>query len=68
MVRYYNVDTKLSDSQLNKPKTAAKDQTGVTLRMNLKMFNGTNLPQGWLLTTRKKNKKRNAFENNMSLI
>ena len=37
-------NVKLLDSQLNKLKTAVKNQTGVTLRMNIKMFNGNNLP------------------------
>ena len=44
MVAYNKVNVKLSDSQLNKSKTAAKNQTEVTLRMNIKMFNGNNLP------------------------
>ena len=52
--------------QLNKLKTAAKNKTGVTLRMNIKMFNGNNLPHELLLTTRQKNNLRNAFENNIS--
>ena len=56
----------LSDSHLNKLKTAAKDQTGVTLRMNIKIFNGNNLPHELLLTARQKTKLRNVFENNMS--
>ena len=47
-------------------KTAAKNKTGVTLRMNIKMFNGNNLPHELLLTTRQKNNLRNAFENNIS--
>ena len=47
-------------------KSAAKNQTGVTLRMIIKMFDGNNLPHEFLLTTRQKNKLRNAFENNMS--
>ena len=35
--------------------------------MNIKMFNGSNLPhKSLLLTTRQKNKLRNIFENNMS--
>ena len=66
MVEYSKVNVKLSNSQLNKLKTAAKNQTGVTLRMNIKMFNGNNLPHELLLTTRQKTKLRNAFENNMS--
>ena len=35
MVRQNKVNVKLSDSQLNKLKTAVKDQTGVTLRTNI---------------------------------
>ena len=35
--------------------------------MNVKMFNGNNLPHELLLTTRQKTKLRNAFENNMSI-
>ena len=34
--------------------------------MNMKMFNGSNLPHELLLTTRQKTKLRNAFENNIS--
>ena len=34
--------------------------------MNIKMFNGNNLPHELLLTTRQKTKLRNAFNNNMS--
>ena len=44
MVHYNKVNVKLSDSQLNKLKTAIKNQTGVTLRININMFNGSNLP------------------------
>ena len=47
-------------------KTAAKNQTGETLRMNIKMFNWNNLPHELLLTTRQKTKLRNDFQNNMS--
>ena len=66
MVEYSKINVKLSNSQLSKLKTAAKNQTGVTLRMNIKMFNGNNLPDELLLTTRQKTKLRNAFENNIS--
>ena len=34
--------------------------------MSLKMFDGNDLPQESLLTTRQKTKLRNAFNNNMS--
>ena len=66
MVQYKKVNVKLSDSQLNKLKSAAKNQTRVTLRMNIKMFSENNLPHEFLLTKRQKTKLRNAFENNMS--
>ena len=49
MVEYSKVNVKLTDTQLKKLKTAAKNQTGVTLRMNIKMFNGNNLPHELLL-------------------
>ena len=38
MVEYNKAYVKLSDSQLNKLKSAVKNQTGVTLRTNIKMF------------------------------
>ena len=34
--------------------------------MNIKIFNGNNLPHELLLTIRQKTKLRNGFENNMS--
>ena len=66
MVEYSKINVKLSNSQLNNLQTAAKNQTRVTLRMNIKMFNGNNLPDELLLTTRQKPKLRNPFEHNMS--
>ena len=66
MVQYNKVNVKLSDSQLNKLKSAVGNKTGVTLRMNIKMLNGKNLPHELLLTTRQKGHLRNVFENNMS--
>ena len=48
-----------------KLKTAVKNKTGTTLRMNLKMFHGNDLPHELLLITRQKTKLRNAFNNNM---
>ena len=66
MVEYSKINVKLSNSQLNNLKTAAKNQIGVTLRMNIKIFNGNNLPDELLLTTRQKPKLRNPFEHNMS--
>ena len=66
MAEYSKINVKLSVSKLNKFKTAAKNKTGVTLRMNIERFNGNNLPHKLLLITTKKNNLRNTFENNMS--
>ena len=66
MVEHNKVNIKLSDAQLKKLKDAVKDNTGTTLRINLKMFDGNDLPHEVLLTTRQKAKLRNVFNNNMS--
>ena len=66
MAEYSKVNVKLTDTQLKKRKTAFKDKTGTTLRMNLKVFDGNDLLHELLLTTRQKTKLRNAFNNNMS--
>ena len=65
MVEYSKVNVKLTDTQLKKLKNAVKDKTGTTLRMSSKMFDGNDLPQELLLTTKQKAKRRNAFHNNM---
>ena len=52
----------MSDSQIKKLKDAVKDNTGTTLRISLKMFNGNELPHELLLTTRKKNKNKKCFQ------
>ena len=46
-------------------KNGVKNQTGLTLRMNIRMFNGNNLPHE-LLLRRQKLKLGNAFKNKMS--
>ena len=66
MVEYTKVTVKLSDSQIKKLKDVIKGNTGTTLRINFKMFNGNDLPHELLLTTRQETKIRNAFNNNMS--
>ena len=66
MVEYSKVNVRLSDTQLKQLKDAVKDNTGATLRMNLRTINGNNLPHELLLTERQKTKLRNAFNNNMS--
>ena len=66
MVECNTINAKLSDSQLNKLKSAVKNKQGTTLRMSARMFNGNNLPQELLLTTKQTTKLRNAIENNMA--
>ena len=66
MVEYSKINVKLSDTQLKKLKIAAKDNTGATLRMSLRMTNENNLPHELLLTERQKTKLKNAFNSNMS--
>ena len=66
MVEYNTVNVKISNSQLNKLKTAAKNKQVATLRMNATMFNGNNFHHELLLTTRQTTKLRNAIENNVS--
>ena len=66
MVQYSNVNAELTDTQLKKLKTAVKNKTGTTLRMNLKMLDGNDVPYELLLTTRQKTKLRNALSNNIS--
>ena len=66
MVEYSKINVKLSDTQLKKLKDAVKENTGTALQINLKMFDGNDLPHELLLTTRQKKKLRNAFRNNMS--
>ena len=65
MVEYSTVNAKLSNSQLNKLKSAVKNKQGTTLRMNASMFNGNNLPHELFLTQRQTTKLRNNIENNL---
>ena len=56
MVEYSKVNVKLSDTKLKKLKTTVKNKTGTTLRMNLKMHDGNDLPHELFLRTRQKTK------------
>ena len=56
MVEYNKVHVKLIDTQLKKLKIAVKDKTEATLRMNLKMLDGNDLPHELFLRTRQKTK------------
>ena len=66
MVKYTKVKVKSSDSQLKKLKDSVSNNTGTTLKISLKMFDGNDLPHELLLTARQKTKIRNAFNNNTS--
>ena len=44
MIEYNKINFELSDSRLNRLKSAVKNQTGVTLRMSTKIFEGNDLP------------------------
>ena len=62
MVEYNAVNAKLSISQLNKLKSAVKNNERTTLRMSAKIFNGKNLPpHELLLATIQITKLRNAI-------
>ena len=66
MVEYTKVNVKLSDSEIKKIKDVVSNNTGTTLRISLKIFNGNNLPRELLLTTRQKTKIRNVSNNKRS--
>ena len=66
MVEYNTVNAKLSNSQLNKLKTAVKRNEETTLRINARMFSSQDLPHKLLLTQRQITKLRNNIEDNMS--
>ena len=64
MVEYNTVNAKLSNSQLNKLKSAVKNKQGTTLRVTLRV-NRNNLPHELSSTQRQITKLRNNVENNL---
>ena len=66
MVEHNKINTKLSNLQVSKLKTAVKNNERTTSRISAKIFNSDNFPHELFLTTRQINKLRNAIENNMS--
>ena len=66
MANYQEVSVKVTNTQLNKLKSAAKNKTGTILRLNRKNFEDEELPHDLVLTTRQTTKLRNAFTNSMS--
>ena len=68
MTQYNILNVKLSNSELNKLKSAIKNETEVVLRLSSNMIgvNGTNFPHKLLLTNRQVSNNRKAFANNSS--
>ena len=56
---------KLTNVQLSKLKSAAKNKTGTILGVNQKNFEDEEFLHELFLTTRQTTKTRNAFTNNM---
>ena len=70
MTQYNSLNVKLSNSQLNKLKSAIKNESDVVLRISLSMVgnsnDNTNFPHKLLLTDRQVVNIRKAFSNNLS--
>ena len=68
MTRYNSLNVKLSTSQLNKLKSARKNETEVVLRLSSNMLgdNETNFPHKLLLTNKQVGNLRKALENHLS--
>ena len=68
MTQYNSLNVKLSDSQLNKFKSAIKNENGIVLRLSSNIIgdNGTNFPHKLLLTNRQVSNLRKAFSNHLS--
>ena len=70
MTQYNSLNVKLSNSQLNKLKSAIKNETEVVLRLSSNMIGNsddeTNFTHELLLTNRQVTNLRKAFTNNSS--
>ena len=70
MTQYNSLNVKLSNSQLNKLKSATKNGTDAVLRLSSNMFGNsddeTNFPHKLLLTNRQTLSLRKAFANHTS--
>ena len=71
MTQYNRVNVKLSTSQLNKLKSAIKNENDVVIRLSLNMIGDSNdkgnFPHELLLTNRHVSSIRKAFANNSSV-
>ena len=68
MTKYNSLNVKLSNSQLNKFKSAIKNESEVLLRLSSNMIgdDGTIFPHKLLLTNRQISNLRKAFANHLS--
>ena len=68
MTQYNSLNVKLLNSQLNKFKSAIKNENGVVLRLLSNMIgdNETNFPHKLLLTNRQDSSLRKAFTHHSS--
>ena len=70
MTQHNSLNVKLSNSQINKLKSAIKNETDLILRLSSNMVgnsnNETNFPHKLLLTNRKILSLRKAFNNHTS--
>ena len=68
MTQYSSLNVKLSNSQLNKLKSAMENESEVVLRKSSNAIgnNKTNFPHEWLLTDRQMLILRKSFANNSS--
>ena len=66
MVNHQEERVKLTNTLLNKLKSAAKNNTGTILRLYKKSFEDEELPHELFLTTRQTTKIKNVFAKNMS--
>ena len=71
MTQYNRVNVKLSNSQLNKLKSAIKNENDVVIRLSPNMIGDSNdkgnFPHELLLTDRQVSSIRKAFANNSSV-
>ena len=72
MIQYNKVNVKLSTSQLNKLKSAIKNENDVVIRLSPNMIGDsndkTNFPHELLLTNRHVSSIRKASANNSSVV
>ena len=66
MTNYQEARVKLTNTQLRKLKSAAKNKTGTILKINQKNFQDEEFPQKLFLITIQTTKIRNAFANEIS--